>query len=156
MKIHPKVRSVQQKYRKTIEHKKEKKKHTVEAVVVIFFFIILLVLLNEFQTTTDKYIPIDASWMEVIPQIEETLKRTTVEYKGIAVDFNPKPTKYILKTSFEESTLNVEDSLTELINITNELIRLSNIPKDEPYVIIVEGDNKEELARKVFNNSKGL
>lgn len=165
MKIDPKMRRIQQKYRKIIEQKNQKKRHFVEAVLVIFF-IILFIQLNEyfaFQTIFHNYRDnsvreIDAyesRWMGVTRQIDDTLKNTGDEYIGIAIDFNPKPIKYILKTSFHETNLKVNENLNDLITVTNEIIKSNHLPtllkENETYEIIVTGKNKDELARKVFH-----
>lgn len=46
-------------------------------------------------------------WMDVTLEIDDTLKNSSVEYTGVAIDFSPEPIKIILKTSFEKSNIMV-------------------------------------------------
>ncbi|KIL51657.1 hypothetical protein KP77_11690 [Jeotgalibacillus alimentarius] len=95
-------------------------------------------------------------WFEVAPQVEEVLGGMFSEYNGVTLDLDPEPTRLILNTSFSQSTQNVEESLSELIYAANQtLINLGDIPEDESYIIVVKGENEEELLRHVFNYDTG-
>jgi hypothetical protein len=98
--------------------------------------------------------------MLVASKIDKKLKMTNDQYTGIAIDFNPEPIRYFLKTSIQESNLYTDDSLNEMINLANEIIKSSNLPsllkENETYEIIVKGKNKQELIRKAFHNSEGM
>lgn len=98
--------------------------------------------------------------MDVTLEIDDTLKNSSVEYTGVAIDFSPEPIKIILKTSFEKSNINGDDHLNELISVANENINLYNLPallkENETYEIIVIGKNKEEITRKIFRNNEQL
>ncbi|MBD7936569.1 hypothetical protein H9655_05980 [Cytobacillus sp. Sa5YUA1] len=79
------------------------------------------------------------------------LKVNYAQYTGIAIDFNPKPIKYILKTSIQDSDLDNDQHLSELIKDANAIIESNKLPnllqEDETYEIIVRGIDNDELAR---------
>ncbi|MFB1082538.1 hypothetical protein [Jeotgalibacillus sp. JSM ZJ347] len=154
MKHHPKARSIQQKYRKKVKYNKEKNQHTIRTTVIVFSLILIALIQWRYDDSPEPTLAIgpEYRWFEAVPEIDAMLKTRYMEYKGVALDFNPEPTKFILKTSFEKSALNVEDRLTELVHVTNDLLMNSgDIPIDETYVIIVRGENQEELINKTFN-----
>jgi len=160
MKIDSKMRKIQQKYRKEIRFKNKQGKHAFEAAGVIFLFFLLLfvgIKFNFFDSDSIQPIPdndFENKWMYVIPQIDDSLKNSSSDYTGIAIDFNPQPIKIILKNSFQKPKINDENILNELINLANKNIKSNNLPaSNETYEIIVIGRNKEEIIRKIFTNS---
>lgn len=92
--------------------------------------------------------------MGVTIEIDDALKKNTDEYTGIAIDFNPKPIKIVIKTSFENNNINDDENQKKLINIANELVVSNNLPStlraNETYEIIILSKNKEEITRKEF------
>jgi|GEM_PF-5191232 len=160
MKIDSKMRKIQQKYRKEIRFKNKQGKHAFEAAGVIFLFFLLLfvgIKFNFFDSDSIQPIPdndFENKWMYVIPQIDDSLKNSSSDYTGIAIDFNPQPIKIILKNSFQKPKINDENILNELINLANKNIKSNNLPaSNETYEIIVIGRNKEEITREIFTNS---
>jgi hypothetical protein len=155
MKLDPKKIEIQQKYRDAMEQKKDKKKHFKEAIFIVTF-IVLIFILNGFggnssRVEGSKQSSIEAQWMYVAPEMDEVLKKMNDQYTGIAIDVNPKPIKYYVKTSLEKP----DGNLNEMIQVTNEIIKFNNLPsllkENETYEIIVRGSNQTELERKVFN-----
>ncbi|TFE00630.1 hypothetical protein [Jeotgalibacillus salarius] len=154
MKNHPKAKSIQQHYRTELAHQKKKSRYSLEAIAVMLG--ILFVLIFQWNNANKAEIlalsDTEKSWFEVTPHIEEYLESMFSEYEGIAIDVNDETKRLILKTSFVKSDEDVEGNLTELVNVTNRLLGNATSPsKDETYMIIVRGENEEELIRKVFN-----
>ncbi|MGP1910672.1 hypothetical protein ACTSEZ_21285 [Metabacillus sp. JX24] len=154
------LRRVQQKYRDEKHFKKNKTRNTVEAVIIIFSFIFLLYLGTKLTFTESEGIQqlqandVEGIWMGVTIEIDDALKKNTDEYTGIAIDFNPKPIKILIKTSNENNNLNEDENLKKLINIANEFVVVNNLPStlqaNETYDIIILSKNKEEIMRKEF------
>ncbi|MBU7592869.1 hypothetical protein [Metabacillus halosaccharovorans] len=165
MKIDPKMRRIQQKYKTEIEAKNQKGKDTLVVASIIFFMILLLffgVKFADFEEDAIKPIATDdfqKKWMDVTLEIDDTLKDSS-EYKGIAIDFSPEPIKIILKTSFDKTHIMGDDHLNELISIANESITSKNLPaslkENQTYEIIVIGKNREEITRGTFRNDEQL
>ncbi|TFD93630.1 hypothetical protein [Jeotgalibacillus sp. R-1-5s-1] len=158
VKMHPKSRSIQQKYRKTIEHEKEMKKHTIEVVTVIFVVSILYILLNQTNFLDERSSFImsasENTWFVPTYEIDEALKSVYDEYHGMTVNYHPELTTFILKISYEP-TLIPEDRLVEITNVANELlIKLSSFPTDKPYIVAITGENDEQLASKMFGSNE--
>ncbi|KKI93494.1 hypothetical protein WQ54_04510 [Bacillus sp. SA1-12] len=161
MKFNSKMRRVQQNYREAIEQNGKKKKHTVEAVIVICL-LGSLVLLSElvgghFKITDSDQMFVESkaddesNWMRILPEIDNNLNQLTDEYKGISIDFNPKPIKYIVRTSFQDP---YNEKVNELVNVSNEIIKSHNLPalqkEKKTYEIIVIGKSNVELTRGMF------
>ncbi|MEK3808071.1 hypothetical protein MHB63_16245 [Bacillus sp. FSL H8-0547] len=128
-----KMRKIQQKYRNDIEFKSSKRKNGAEAVIIVFLFIFLLYFGTQFSVSEPGGIqPLQASdvegnWMEVTIVIDDALKTSNKEYTGIAIDFNPKPIRIILKTSLKNTNLQGDD-LNKLIGAANEYVVSNNLP----------------------------
>ncbi|MGX1193020.1 hypothetical protein [Metabacillus sp. SLBN-84] len=157
-----KMRKIQQKYRNDIELKSSEQKSGVEAVLIIFSFIFLLYLVTKFTVTEFEGIQpiqandVEANWMEVTVEIDDALKKNNDEYTGIAIDFNPEPLKIIIKTSLKKTNLQGDENLNTVISAANEYVVSNNLPAllqaTDTYEIIVLSKNKEEIARKEFDN----
>ncbi|MCM3325085.1 MULTISPECIES: hypothetical protein [Cytobacillus] len=160
MRIDSKKRRVQQKYKEIIELKKQERKHTIEVLIAIFLIVFLSFLNGEnanvfnFNSSAVEVGHPENKWIEVVSKMDEKLKVNYAQYTGIAIDFNPKPIKYILKTSIQDSDLDNDQHLGELIKDANAIIESSKLPnllqEDETYEIIVRGIDNDELARKGF------
>lgn len=154
------IRRIQQKYRDDKELKNNERKNAVEAAIIIFSFIFLFYLGTKFTFTESEGIqPLQANdvelgWIEVTKEIDDALKKNTDEYAGVAIDFNPKPIKIFIKTSFKKNNLNGDENLNKLINIANECVVANNLPSTlraiDTYEIIILSNNKEEITRKEF------
>lgn len=93
-----------------------------------------------------------APWSMTITDIDKTLKETSIHYTGITFIYNSNPFKIIIKTNLQGKHTNEEVEM--LTNITNELIIMNKQPlllhDDEKYEIIIRGNDKIDLSRKVF------
>jgi hypothetical protein len=96
---------------------------------------------------------IHSKWLSASSEIDERLKKESDEYAGIAVDFHPKPVKYILKSSYSKSNYDGAD-LEHWVQLTNNVIKSKNLPEllkeGESYVIRVRGKDKKGLESKSF------
>jgi len=149
MKIDFKKRSVQLKYRQTLEQQKKRKKYTLEAAITVCL-LILAVLLNIFysdKTSPENNLGADLKF-RVIPHIDQVLETTSPFYMGIAIDHNPQPVKIILKTFLQEANTEVE----EMQLVVHQMVAESLPNKQsEDYEIIILGKDKTELKRELFN-----
>jgi hypothetical protein len=96
---------------------------------------------------------IHSKWLSASSEIDERLKKESDEYAGIAVDFHPKPVKYILKSSYSKSNYDGAD-LEHWVQLTNNVIKSKNLPEllkeGEAYEIRVRGKDKKVLESKSF------
>lgn len=155
-----KKRKIQQKYREKMEQKKFKKRHTIEASFMIFL-VILLVLLGGFDgdqsnvPIVEKVDEFEKGWILLVPQMDDALKTASSQYKSMTIDFNPKSITYYLDTSIQKSESDHDQTASELINITNEIIVGNSLPillkENETYEIVVRGEEREPLTREVFH-----
>ncbi|WP_070119557.1 hypothetical protein [Bacillus marinisedimentorum] len=147
-----KKRKIQQKYREKMKMKKVGPKDLLEAVVVIscLFIVMTPIIFMEEDYVNSS---IEDKWMRVIPAIDNELISASY-YTGVAIDFNPKPIKIIVRTNISDTGLNAEKTQGELINVVNNIIKLNKLPtlleKDETYEIIIEGTKYKELKREVY------
>ncbi|MGG3800803.1 hypothetical protein [Metabacillus fastidiosus] len=149
-------RKIQQKYREQIELNKMSNKHFL--IFLCFLSLGLIVFLwkpidAKNTVTINKIDSSESQWMSVAAKIDRQLEMTSEQYTGISVDLNPKPIKYILKTSTQEPYVNEEPD--QLINITNGIITSNNLPsllrENESYEIIIIGKDKQVLSNKIFH-----
>lgn len=96
---------------------------------------------------------IERKWMSVAPEIDKELKSLSNKYTGIAIDFNPKPIKYILKTSYSNMEFDGEES-EKWIDLANKIIVSNNLSdllkRDETYEIKITDTNNEVLQSEIF------
>ncbi|MED4534372.1 hypothetical protein [Metabacillus fastidiosus] len=149
-------RRIQQKYREKIEQKKISNKHFLTGLCYLSFGLIIFLwtpIDTKSTVAIDKIDSSESQWMIITAEIDKQLKMTSEQYTGISVDLNPKPIKYILKTSTEEPYINEEPD--RLINTTNEIITSNNLPsllrENESYEIIIIGKDKQVLSNKIFH-----
>jgi hypothetical protein len=94
-----------------------------------------------------------SKWLSVSSEIDEQLKKQSDEYTGVAVDFHPKPVKYILKSSFTKSNYDGAE-LERWIQLTNEIIESNDLPdllkEGESYEIRARGKDKKILLSNSF------
>ncbi|MED4400597.1 hypothetical protein ABET41_08815 [Metabacillus fastidiosus] len=149
-------RRIQQKYREKIEQKKISNKHFLTVLCYLSFGLIIFLwkpIDTRSTVAIDKIDSSESQWMSVAAKIDRQLEMTSEQYTGISIDLNPKPVKYILKTSIQENYINKEAD--QLINITNGIITSNNLPsllrEDESYEIIIIGKDKQVLSNKIFH-----
>ncbi|WP_028782434.1 hypothetical protein [Thalassobacillus devorans] len=95
----------------------------------------------------------EQQWFSVVPEIDKQLKRVSDHYDGIAIDVNPKPIVYILKTTYADENFNKKE-LKQWIKTGNEIITANNLPstleEGEVYGIVIRGADKEVLLSEIF------
>ncbi|MFG6115857.1 hypothetical protein ACGTN9_11745 [Halobacillus sp. MO56] len=95
----------------------------------------------------------DQQWFSVVPAIDKKLKNVSDEYEGIAIDVNPKPIVYILKTTYTKADFDKKE-IKQWIDTANEIITendlLSTLEDGEAYGIVVRGADQEVLLSKRF------
>ncbi|WP_043932984.1 hypothetical protein [Bacillus sp. EB01] len=158
MKSDLKKREIQNNYRKSLQQKRENKKHTLEAAFVIFALVVIgLYFLpdNLIGTNTNfKGENPELKWFQGASAIDQEFKKTSEHYRGIAVDKNPKPFKYLIKTNIEDTDPAAEEAALKLADRAADVIESLQLPsflkEGETYEIIVLGKYNEELLRKEF------
>jgi hypothetical protein len=94
-----------------------------------------------------------SKWLSASSEIDEQLRKESDEYSGLAVDFHPKPVKYILKSSFTKSNYDGAE-LERWIQLTNEIIESNDLPdllkEGESYEIRIRGKDKKILLSNSF------
>jgi hypothetical protein len=94
-----------------------------------------------------------SKWLSASSEIDEQLKKESDDYTGLAVDFHPKPVKYILKSSFTKSNYDGAE-LERWIQLTNEIIESNDLPdllkEGESYEIRARGKDKKILLSNSF------
>ncbi|ALC91793.1 hypothetical protein AM500_19890 [Bacillus sp. FJAT-18017] len=158
MKSDLKKREIQNNYRKSLQQKRENKKHTLEAAFVIFAIVVIaLYFLPDNLISTDtnfKGENKELKWFQGASAIDQELKRSSEHYRGIAIDTNPKPIKYLISTSLIDSEPGAEEAALELTDQAAGVIESLQLPlflkEGETYEIIVLGKDNEELLRKEF------
>ncbi|MBM7553908.1 hypothetical protein [Thalassobacillus pellis] len=92
-------------------------------------------------------------WFSVVPVIDKKLKSASDTFKGIAIDLNPKPVTYILKSTHTKSNVD-KTEVKQWIGIANEIITANDLPSiledGEVYEIVVRGSDEELLLSKRF------
>lgn len=95
----------------------------------------------------------EQQWFSVVPAIDKKLKKVSDKYEGIAIDVNPKPIVYILKTKYTEAN-SKKTELQQWIKTANEIITAKDLPSTLEdggvYGIVVRGADKEVLLSKSF------
>lgn len=94
-----------------------------------------------------------SKWLSASSEIDKQLKKESDEYTGVAVDFHPKPIKYILKSSFTKSNYDGA-KLERWVQLTKDIIESNDLPdllkEGESYEIRIRGKDKKILLSNSF------
>ncbi|MGM0854730.1 MAG: hypothetical protein ACQEWI_19300 [Bacillota bacterium] len=95
----------------------------------------------------------DDEWFSIGSEVDNKLKSISDRYTGLALDLNPLPVTYILKSTFSQEDIDT-NQLGQWVKETNKIIVENNLPsllkENEVYVIKVRGEDKKILYSQEF------
>ncbi|MGD6843937.1 hypothetical protein ACQCVH_15610 [Bacillus infantis] len=142
-------RKVQRAYQNKMLSKEKSRKHTFEAGVLFLGIILLFALSEPLQQETGKAYRMKgeqvSTWSMPAAAIQHKLSEFE-GFKGIAIDTQPKPVKYIIKTSFNYDAA----SAAKMIEEAHSIISTATEPRKDVYQIVVRGKENEVLERKEY------
>ncbi|MGM0844953.1 MAG: hypothetical protein ACQEUT_08245 [Bacillota bacterium] len=92
-------------------------------------------------------------WFLIGSEVDNKLKSISDRYTGLALDLNPLPVTYILKSNFSQKDID-PSKLEHWVEETNNIIIENDLPsllqENEVYVIKVRGKDNKILYSKEF------